>query len=88
MGLNCHIFSLPPIDKNLHILQNIRSLSYLRTFFELKSGKIKLLLEGLEIIKISEVFWDQTWFDEAEDIPDAEDIYASEPEDEYEDESS
>ncbi|GAA5805215.1 hypothetical protein HPULCUR_010729 [Helicostylum pulchrum] len=34
------------------------------------------------------VFWDQTWFDEAEDISDAEDIYASEPEDEYEDESS
>ncbi|KAI9244786.1 hypothetical protein EDC94DRAFT_688877 [Helicostylum pulchrum] len=126
MGLNCHIFSLPPIDKNFLILQNIRSLSYPKTFFELKSGKIKLLLEGLEIIKnvmtdmkqhvhnlpgflsgkiskidikgksklidnqdwISEVFWDQTWFNEAEDIPDAEDIYASEPEDEYEDESS
>lgn len=53
MGLNCHVFSLSLVDKNVYILQKIKSLSYPRTFQELRSGGIKKLIDGLNIIKVN-----------------------------------
>lgn len=53
MGLNCHVFSLSLIDENLYVLQKIRTMSYPKTFFELREGKLRLLIEGSHVIRVS-----------------------------------
>lgn len=53
MGLNCHIYSLSIIDRNVYLLQKIRCISYPRKLHEIKSGNIKKLINGFQVVNVN-----------------------------------
>ncbi|ORE07483.1 hypothetical protein BCV72DRAFT_205482, partial [Rhizopus microsporus var. microsporus] len=53
MDLNCHVYCLSIIDKNVYLLQKIQSISYPRTLHEIKSGGIKNPINGFYVIHVS-----------------------------------
>lgn len=53
MGLNLHIYSLSLIDKNVYFLQKLKALSYPRSLHEIKSGGIKKVIDGFQLLQVS-----------------------------------
>jgi hypothetical protein len=53
MGLNLHIYSLSLIDKNVYFLQKLKALSYPRSLREIKSGGIKKVIDGFQLLQVS-----------------------------------
>jgi hypothetical protein len=53
MGLDCHIFCLSLVDKNVYILQDIYNFKYPRTLREIKAKGIEKVLAGLSLLDVS-----------------------------------
>lgn len=53
MGLNCRIYSLPLVDKNFYVLQNIYSVTYPKILNEIKAGGLKKLVDRMSLIMVS-----------------------------------
>lgn len=55
MVLNCHIYSLSLVDKNVYVLQDIYSITYPKTLNAIKTGGLKKLVDGMSLIMVSKV---------------------------------
>jgi hypothetical protein len=53
MGLDCSIYAMCLVDKQLYAIQKVAQLKYPRTVRELRQGGLKKLVLGLECISVS-----------------------------------
>ncbi|KAI8339231.1 hypothetical protein BC941DRAFT_350584 [Chlamydoabsidia padenii] len=52
MGLDCSIYAMSLVDKQLYAIQKVAQLKYPRTVRELRQGELKKLVQGFECISM------------------------------------
>lgn len=61
MGLDCHIYCLSLVDKNVYVLQDIFSMTYPKTLNQIKAGALKKINDEMSLIRVSTVKHYQTY---------------------------